>query len=327
MKKICLVLVLIFMAVQMGFAFEAITVNDAGIIVSASSNGVEPETSTEITPSLAFRGGSNNPWIAAMEFDPARGEWLKANFTKPAEIKGICISPAYVNKPGKFSRFSRPRSFLVSFENEGKRETLYYNNRQDEQGKRILLLFETPIKTKHFTFKVFSVYPGTEYKNLAVGNVEFILEGKEKQVTRFDGLLFAAEFIQECREPEKVLGDITETGKLKINKVLRNSNPLQKERVVDKAASYSLDEIKKNMGIWATLCLEIYNVYVNKSHSYPGYYVENRAQNKYGLQLNSSPEFDVIESYTIHFEKEKKEDGNSRFHINRIDTAKGFYTP
>ena len=309
MKNTSLFLIIMFMLMismtSGAHAQQAITIYGRGSVVSASSS-LEEGSEMKFGPKNAFNREPEKPWIAAENFDPRKGEWIKTVFIKPVNLTALRITPGYGHKKSRFNDYSRLRKFQVLLESASTAETRTYNRMLDSNpAQDIVLIFSGENKIKTFTIEIQDIYHGEKDRRAVIGEIEPIYAGTNRESATAWPVEGIISFLKATNSPSKALLYLTPTGTIIISKIIQNTNPLDPAKNIRKTNKYSLQELKKDFSYWQDLCHQINADYHFNLPGTLSYVWKDYASGETFFEMVPPETGDVMNAYTFGLKKEK----------------------
>ena len=143
-----------------------------GKITVTSSSTLAPQAGNSYAPINAIDGDGRTAWIEGASGDGI-GEWLKVSYDAPKKIRSIYIANGYGKSTKSYRSNSRIREAEIATENGSFLPVL----RDENDEIKITMpanMAGTPTRWVKITIK--SVYPGTVYKDTALGEFRPDLE-------------------------------------------------------------------------------------------------------------------------------------------------------
>jgi hypothetical protein len=293
-------------------AQNAIMVNEQSCIVSASSVCDEYED-MNFASARAFNMNPDEPWMAAGEFNPKKGEWLKLTFTQPVSLMALRITPGFGRTGKYYHEYSRLKRFEVILDKAGKIETRTYTRHFDsDPEKDMVLLFAGEPVVKSFKIKILEVYPGKKGSNALIGNVEPVILSKGRVVCSSWAVEEAISFLKAAGSPELAFSFVPRDESIKIDRLFRHSNPLDKAARLEKRNRYDREKLRKDWGTWEMLCRQIASDYAFNSFEAVSYIWKDPATKLTIFDFTPSDFGDVLNSYTFAMTRQKVTEKISR---------------
>lgn len=132
--------------------------------VSASSSLFE----NNITYEAGFMtdGDASTAWIEGASAQGA-GESVTLRFNSSYKVTGFNIHAGYHESKSIYRKYSRPKRIYVEF-SDGSGESFVLKDKFKEQNIQL----SHPVDTQYVTITVESVYPGSEFENMAISEIE-----------------------------------------------------------------------------------------------------------------------------------------------------------
>ena len=132
--------------------------------VSASSSLFE----NNITYEAGFMtdGDASTAWIEGASAQGA-GESVTLRFNSSYKVTGFNIHAGYHESKSIYRKYSRPKRIYVEF-SDGSCESFVLKDKFKEQNIQL----PHPVDTQYVTITVESVYPGSEFENMAISEIE-----------------------------------------------------------------------------------------------------------------------------------------------------------
>ena len=139
---------------------------DAISSVSATSYLTESEYGLVHHPSNVVDGSLSNAWVEDAA-GQGEGESITIQLDETYKLSGFNINAGYQKSADTFDKNSRPATLLITF-SDGSSMDITLNDVNEQQQ----VTFPSAIETSSVTFTIESVYPGSEYEDTVISEIQ-----------------------------------------------------------------------------------------------------------------------------------------------------------
>ena len=149
------------------FGFTLTSYDDEPLVALITASG----TQEKYPASHAIDGEMTTAWVA----DTPTDCWLVLQFANPVQITGVTIFPGYAKDPDLLMKNNRIRKLQVTLEN-GDTHIWDVPDKQDddEWSEPVTLTLPVPVVSGTLQLTVLDVYPGSQYNDTCISEVEVI---------------------------------------------------------------------------------------------------------------------------------------------------------
>ncbi|MFA4875027.1 MAG: discoidin domain-containing protein [bacterium] len=164
--------VLLLMNVDAKAQTKSVQEGQFGRIVVTTSSTLAHQAGNSYSPINAIDGNGRTAWVEGAAGDGI-GEWIKVSYDSPMPIDGIYFNNGYGKTAKSYSENGRVREAEIATENGSFVKTLL--DKKEEIQIRLPANMAGK-KTRWVKLTIKSVYPGTKYKDTAIGEFRPNLE-------------------------------------------------------------------------------------------------------------------------------------------------------
>lgn len=136
---------------------------------SATSYLSEPQYQLFHSPTNLLDGDLSTAWVEDVS-GQGIGESLTFQFDRVYGLTGLKLATGYQKNVGLFEKNSRPSKVRLGFSDGTSQEFQL----EDEQGYQMIRLVN-PVETNTVTMTILAVYPGTDYQDTAISEIELFV--------------------------------------------------------------------------------------------------------------------------------------------------------
>jgi hypothetical protein len=164
---------MIFCAGSLGAQTKSVQETQFGRITVTTSSTLAPQSGNNYSPLNAIDGNNRTAWVEGSAADGI-GEWIKVSYDSPKKISSISVANGYGKSATSYSANGRVKDVEIATGNGSFVRTIPDTK---EEFKVLLPPGMAGKMTRWVKLTIKSVYPGTKYKDTALG--EFIPDLEE----------------------------------------------------------------------------------------------------------------------------------------------------